>query len=230
MNRSYLIIVLMAAFSVLSSCSTSYRGFSPDSVRERGLKSNEGWIVGGFSTKQTGAIPYYGGLISASHLRAKGTSAGAAEDVMIDNQWKSHSDALSDLAPGPIGPCFAIPVPAGTYELYDWTVSSVGPGGASIRFQCRSPFKVPFTVEPGKATYIGRMEVAARGGRNLLGMPVLSDAMVLLTDQPAQDIPSITSHFKTIPGKHIRRANLAPAYAGEMQRVAAAPHPWWSRF
>lgn len=92
------------------------------------------------------------------------------------------------------GEVFAIELPAGTYRIWDWSVSS---GYASIR--PINPISIEFKVEPGKVTYLGNFDFIQTDsmGLTVTGVEVLYseqseiDLDILLRKHPgitAEDI------------------------------------------
>jgi hypothetical protein len=122
-----------------------------------------------------------------------------------------------------------IPVPSGSYEITGWSVMEHAPGGL-VSFRNRLPMKVPFEVKAGEATYIGRANTLTIYGKNLFGMTVPGEAIILVTDEYAKDVPKITKYFPSISRSSIRHSDVPAQYKREMKRIAETPEKFLGLF
>lgn len=87
------------------------------------------------------------------------------------------------------GKVFAIELPAGEYEFFNWFVSS-----GYISFGAKRPFSVTFNIVPGKATYIGNIvfKPVQKLGLTVTGVEVENE------NKLDRDLPIINSKFPVI--------------------------------
>jgi len=86
------------------------------------------------------------------------------------------------------------PLPPGDYEIFNYdcftyrgAVSRNVYMDFSDNFSAKGAFSIPFTIQPGRATYVGAFRAIAVPAKNLIGMTVTGGAYFILTDQRERD-------------------------------------------
>lgn len=79
----------------------------------------------------------------------------------------------------PRGRLVVIELPAGSYEFYDW---------AGLRGRSTEQFSIPFSIEPGKATYLGNVHFHVVSG--LYGVRV--------GDRSSRDLPALFARYPNL--------------------------------
>lgn len=92
---------------------------------------------------------------------------------------------------------FAIPLPAGAYEFYDFALS-FDTGMAEYTWRARNHFSIPFNVEPGQVVYVGEVRSNHLWKRNLIGLFALDGATFSNSDQGHRDLPLLKERFPFI--------------------------------
>jgi hypothetical protein len=87
------------------------------------------------------------------------------------------------------GSAFAVELPAGTYAVRSWQVSQ---GAANV--WSTAPTGVQFTVQPGKAIYLGNFHFKETSRV----MRAVTGASVSLNDETTRDIPALTKSFPSL--------------------------------
>jgi hypothetical protein len=211
--------LLMATAAItLVSCTATYRSLSPAALAARGLKPGEGLIIGKFVDHRSGGGPEYG---SKGQISIVSVDQPHAVRLKIDQRATSVfvDPLMANMvsAPNEDG-TFAIPVPAGRYIISSWLIK-----GNSLDIISRLPLHADFTVTPGKAAYLGRVNVLTVFGRSLLGIKVLSEGVVLVTDSSVEDIPAITRSYPTINRSKCEVSTAPKTYSRELKRVSNTP-------
>jgi len=221
------VLALVAALGAigLTSCGPSYCPLPSHAIQARGLKPGEGYVVGAFhmvSVDRTGN-KYPSGATTT--VTARGASNANKDSTVTFMPLPDNLKDLFSKNPNP-DELVAIPLPAGDYEITRWNIT--GPAvTATVTVSNRLPMKVPFQVRAGEATYVGRINVLTITGKNILGMPVFGDGVVLITDEFEKDQPRIARKYTSIRASSIRRSEVPKLYKAEMKRIVGTPRPWW---
>lgn len=78
-------------------------------------------------------------------------------------------------------------LPPGDYEIFNFLVHMNG-GMYQESWGSKQEFSIPFTIMPGRATYVGEFDAVKLTGSNLLGMTVPAGAYFVLSDKNARDV------------------------------------------
>jgi hypothetical protein len=223
--RSFCVI----AFASLASCVPNYGSVSLAALQQRGLKQGEGFIVGKYQNYDYDSKGQEArSLVNSSMVRAR--QLGSNTRVTINNN--TAPSALRALFPGANysqDGCFAIPVPAGNYAIDSWMISA-NAGYGTIVVSNRLPLRVPFQVEAGKATYVGKTNVISLYGRSLIGLPAYDRGIIIITDSYEKDAKEIASVYPSIARSQIKPSKVPELYANEMKRIANTPGSnWWQK-
>jgi len=73
----------------------------------------------------------------------------------------------------------------GDWEVYSFAVTT---GNGAI-FWVKNDFSIPFTINSGRATYIGDFKTVGTTYRSLLGITMPGGARMIVTDRSARDLP-----------------------------------------
>lgn len=217
----------------LASCSGVLGPRSPQSpaaLQKRGLKAGEGYIVAAFDKVSVDRDGGSGPDRAVSYVRVgrAGTPGSDFARLKPAVDTPVYNPVMPEGRPSGV---VAIPVPAGNYEITGWRVET-NTGGGWIEISNRLPIRVPLQVTAGEATYAGHFRSIAVWGRNFIGVPVLANGAVLLSDDYAKDQTRISNHYHMIPPSTIRRSTAPAAYQAEMKRVAGTPREeaFWKKW
>lgn len=220
---------MMIAMGCMGSVSCiQHYALSPAAVQARGLKPGEGYIV---ATFQQGTVDLGTGKMTRS--------PGGEAIIGITGPTKDDYVSLRPAVSGPgekpwiqgatPSEVLAVPVPAGNYAVSSWTL--IGQAmTATVSVSNRLPFKAPFEVKPGQATYIGRVNAVSLVGKNLIGVPIFSRGLMVVTDEFAKDQSRIAKTYPTIKAATIRRSDVPARYQSEMKRISDTPESLWRKW
>ena len=110
------------------------------------------------------------------------------------------------------GGVMAYTLPAGHYHLKNYRMINSNPYFTQI-WSAREDFDIPFTVRPGRATYLGEIEADGVHGKNLLGFNALAAAVFRISSNPGRDIPLF---MKKYPGIDPSLIVTSPIEAGNV--------------
>jgi len=209
--KSILSLLSLFAITVLATSCATYSSLSPEDLKSRGLKPDEGLIVGSFHSR---TINRNGEALNGNlmGMEVSGRNTGNKETFGIyPGQLGGESKSV-----------FAIPAPAGNYEINRWAITAGG-YNSTVTASNRLPMNVPFQVRAGEAVYVGRMNSLAIYGRNLLGLPVFADGAIIATDAYQKDSAEIAKTYPTIQRSKIRKSDVPAAYLKDMKRIADTP-------
>ena len=210
------LLLTLVALTIVS-CTAPYRSLSPEALASRRLKPGEGLIIGKFVNKRSGGGPERG---AAGEITVASVGQSPQVHVALNQRTRSVlSDPMANMISFPNDDgTFAIPVPAGRYEITNWRIQ-----GTTIDIYSRLPLHAGFAVEPGKASYVGRVNVVTSFGRTLIGLKVLGEGVVLVTDSSSEDIPAIVRSYPTIKRSQCVVSSAPKSYLQEIQRVLNTP-------
>lgn len=85
------------------------------------------------------------------------------------------------------GTVFSARLPAGEYEVFNvWFYRSTQFG--TTDYSLKDPVSIRFTVQPGRATYLGEFIGHRMVGQNMFGTPVTAGAYFVVSDKLARDV------------------------------------------
>ena len=190
-------IVVLILCCLLSSCSTT-RGIPRDF--KLNPSGTDGLVIGTITYSSfTGS--YNVGWSSPDRKAVFWAGVGFANWPPLGPEFDDDLKAK--------GGTFATVVPAGTYAIRGWRIQQ----GMTI-YAPSSPIAVPFTVEPGKTTYIGNFHFAK------------SD-VVSLEDRSPRDLPILRSRYEAVSNSPLA-FSIAPgtkieSLGGEMNKSFMTP-------
>lgn len=154
------------------------------------------------------SVTYQGGYSQyAVDLRATGQTAtqrmqiGSAQTIIPAGmqQWDIE-------APGTRGQLFSVELPAGSYEIAEWTAGS---GAASMDHE--DSFTIPFEVLSGQITYIGNFNFKATGRMGAM----ITNLNVIHSDEFDRDAEVAARKFPHLELDRVAYA-IVPGYHQEM--------------
>ena len=107
-------------------------------------------------------------------------SGGAKRGVSADHDFA---------VPDGIGFLQVLILPAGNYEVHHRNVYC----GTTNYYL--SDLQVPFTIEAGKASYIGEIQYRHEYGKSILGLAGFAGASVIVKDKMARDLPMLLEKY-----------------------------------
>lgn len=114
-------------------------------------------------------------------VSANGEKAAVAKFSYLQNSifFKQAPDYQSPLEAGVI---LVHSLPPGDYEIFNFDIHYDG-GAIQKNFGSRVDFSIPFSVKPGKATYLGNYQANKLTGKNFLGITLPLGAFFVVTDR-----------------------------------------------
>lgn len=120
----------------------------------------------------------------AYYIRARRKDGHAGAQFLWHEGWIVSTE--DDLAPfGAHGAVIMKELPAGEWEVNTFRLETHG----RWRWWPVREFSIPFTIRPGRATYIGSYQPVGHMYKNWLGLELVGGASFVVTDQSARDIP-----------------------------------------
>lgn len=221
-------LAAVLSVAVLASCSTGLYPLGPEAIRTRGLNKGEGYIVGTFRSVGMSRSGEKVAADTISSVTIQGTGSNKGKTVIL-RPFVLPLDRAPYFQTGEPSEILAVPVPVGDYEITRWSVTGRAVT-ATVTVTNRLPMKVPFRVKEGEAVYVGRANELSIIGKNILGMPVFGEGVVLLTDEFEEDRARISKFYPSIKRSSIGRSNVPAAFRSEMKRIADTPRSWWESF
>jgi hypothetical protein len=102
------------------------------------------------------------------------------------------------------GDVFAVELPPGQYTLTSWTIST---GNAHISPRIDIP--AFFTVEQGKAIYLGSIDMQLEVQRNFLGMEGVYGGIPYIQDKMDRDMPIAIKKFSVLGSMPIEKSIIS---------------------
>jgi len=137
--------------------------------------------------------PTVGGAVSQAYrtyyIRLRRRDTGAEDQIRYTpHAWRTVSP--NDFAStGGEGTVVTKELSAGDWEVTKFMFETHSNGIGRTRFRPLNEFSIPFTIRPGRATYIGNFQPIGLTGKNLIGMEVPGGVRFVITDKSARDVP-----------------------------------------
>lgn len=182
---------------VLSGCATK----SVDTSFAFTPETETGLIVGSASSDKKDTS-WYDGLVKFYYIKTSEVGQLASKNA---GYVYALPPTLPLGTPGPSefsdsdGSVFAIALAPGDYILSRWEIEV----GAYAIIYPVEPVPLPFTVEKGKATYIGNLHMFFRTGRNIIGLPSIDDGRPVISDRSERDIPMLLKRYPNLKREEI---------------------------
>lgn len=87
----------------------------------------------------------------------------------------------------------------GNYEVYSYEIYAAGGAGTLTWGPAHGDFSIPFTIETGKATYIGDFAGIRLTGKGFFGAKVTAGGLIVVKDEQARDIPVAQKQMPDLP-------------------------------
>ena len=114
-----------------------------------------------------------------------------------------------------------IELPAGNYAFESWTFLN----GTGAEFRPTDFGSHPFQIKPGRATYVGQIDMANRTGKNVFGGEVASGPIVEFRDATQRDLAVLTRKFPSITPAQVDVALLTTADGQTPETTSTIPPP-----
>jgi hypothetical protein len=191
---------LVAAFTVaLSACATTES--APDPSAPTGM------VVG--SITHESSVGSYGlGIVGKPGQRIRPPSVGFGMWTPFNNEMDEDFKEK--------GGTYSMDLPAGEYRIVGWFVLR-----ASTHYRSAQPFEIPFSVEPGKATYLGNLHFDKHWENVTLRDRASRDMPVLIKRVPKLASVEVTQSIS--PGANVER--LGSGYTSQNQMPLYMPVP-----
>lgn len=107
------------------------------------------------------------------------------------------------------GMLFAIPLPAGEYEFYDFNTMHTD-GLTLVQWGPEEDFSAPFKVKEGKISYIGEINLGAKDRKTLIyyiessiGTKTAGEPILAIVDARNRDIPLLKEKYTALDWKNL---------------------------
>jgi hypothetical protein len=179
MKRRHIIAALLGS-ALLAGCMVRAPGGGVDPALVAGDAARTGLVVGAFGVGRRDTTFSQSALL----IRAVGATkpAGVVELLTVFDDFPPN---YRDERVG--ATIFAIRLPAGRYEIYNYTLFQRGPFGGTT-YSARQDFSLAFTIEPSRATYVGEYFARPDTGRTGFGVATTQGAIFAVGDQRARDL------------------------------------------
>lgn len=176
----------MANRALLFAASICLAGIADQVVAQPSAPPDSGQLIVSFSG---------GGDASCIASRLVLKAIGAAKPFSIDYRpcslfWNDHHD-FGDAAE--YGAVVVRALPPGDYAIVNFR-EFYNNGAVEKTWEARHDFSVPFSVRPGRATYIGNFKAISLTGKNVFGLPLpVAEVLLSVADRSARDVPIAAS-------------------------------------
>ncbi|EJL87532.1 hypothetical protein PMI16_02876 [Herbaspirillum sp. CF444] len=151
-------------------------------------KSGKGIVIVSVSHDQRGSralnaifyVDFKPGIIMPEHMMLK-TLGESFPGIPKASEFKDN-----------YGQVLALELPAGMHQINSWRASRSGGFQISPRDM---PPPLEFEVVAGKIQYLGNLHLILEGGRNIFGIPIVSDAHPEVRDMRQRDIAMIERKY-----------------------------------
>jgi hypothetical protein len=178
----------------------------PDSLQASDLQT-QGLITGSV-TRTTDTIAF-----NSYRLMFRNIDTGSTFRIYVtaDPMDGTYQDDI--IEPASRGSHFALLLPPGRYELYDYTLSAEQPGGTFV-VKPKSEFSIPFLVERGKIHYIGDFNCQSHTSiQESLGFKFthITGGTWTMQDRSARDLAAMATRYPGLDWKAAQSEVLNPA-------------------
>jgi hypothetical protein len=87
----------------------------------------------------------------------------------------------------------------GSYEVYSYEIYAAGGAGSTLTWGPHKDFSIPFTIDAGKATYIGDFAGIRLTAKGFFGAKVTAGGLIVVKDEQARDIPIAQKQVPDLP-------------------------------
>lgn len=108
----------------------------------------------------------------------------------------------------------------GRYEIYDFEVF-YNAGTRQMTYRSRTPFSIPFTVTPGKVTYLGSYQAHTLYNK-IFRIPFPAGAVFVVEDRRESDLRLLKERQANLPSEIVNAAPV-PAKLGSPYFVSSPP-------
>lgn len=111
------------------------------------------------------------------------------------------------VSPDRKGVVFALALPPGEYEFFNYQIYSTN-AIYENRWFSKEDFSLAFEVAPASVTYFGDIRFVPGIGKNVIGMSVASGGFFTIEDNSEVDIPQLKAAFPDIDWTQASKGNL----------------------
>lgn len=111
------------------------------------------------------------------------------------------------VSPDRKGVVFALALPPGEYEFFNYQIFSTN-AIYENRWFSKEDFSLAFEVEPASVTYIGDIRFVPNVGKNAIGMTVAEGGYFIIADESETDLPQLQATFPDIDWSEARTGTL----------------------
>jgi hypothetical protein len=133
-------------------------------------------------------------------LRYRAVGSKEEGEFRYMHDWMHIANTKSDFERDDAeGSVFSAHLPPGNYELFNVRFFENRGSMGTTTFTSKVDFSVPFSVEEGKATYLGEYVGQRLTGRSIIYLPVSAGGYYVVSDQMERDIAILERRGETVP-------------------------------
>ena len=121
------------------------------------------------------------------------------------------------------GVLFAVELPAGSYELTKWYLDA---NTTATNLESINAKPLGFEIHAGRATYVGNLDMKVRAGENILGIEVLGDARVTISDEVKRDTEIFLRKFPQLSRDQVDNGVTTDISWQNAPRISVDPPPF----
>jgi hypothetical protein len=149
---------------------------------------------------------------SAHKLQIRDPRTGAfTEAIYLENNMFRTTPRVVDTPEENVG-VLTVNLPAGEYSVYDIVTNFAG-YPASISFQSKTEFSIPFSIRRGEITYIGQFLAHRVVGKNILGRDIPAGTYFVVSDEQDRDMRALSSQSPTAGSRIVSKQLADPRRA-----------------
>lgn len=137
------------------------------------------------------------------------TKPRAVKSLVLEHEnYFTGRNIKSDFGGEIFGVVFAVELTAGEYLLAGWGLDG---NTTPLHISPSDLQPIPFTVMPGRAVYLGNLDMTIEMGLNLIGIEGLRDASVGLRDEYVRDSEIFLKKYPKVLPDQVRNAAIIDA-------------------
>jgi hypothetical protein len=208
--RAARLACLAVAIFGLTACNAIYTDVKTTPEASVGGLSEDGIVFLSMVEKEAGRFNYNGFTFTYRNAAAKKVGFLRLNTGLLGG--KSQVFTFAEVSGK--GDLKSLTLPAGSYEMVNFSMVVSSPYGYTS-WSAPQDFSIPFTVTPGKATYLGEIRMLPRKAKNIFGINIQAGGTFEIRDMSTRDVPLFQARFKDVDPAAIvispMRSGTAPA-------------------
>lgn len=213
MLRTFVVALLCIATSDISAKETAQ-------IAELDPSSDKGILVVSLTMPvMEGAYTQYAG--QKYHYRNLARSKLSTKTILLYRKMLFKKEVQSDFE-DQFGVLQIIELPAGQYAFEGWTFLN----GTGAEYRPTDFGSHPFEIKPGRATYVGQLDLVTRTGDNVFGGQVAVEPVVEFRDATKRDLAVLKRKLPSIGPDQIDISLLTTAEGQTPETKSTIPIPF----